>query len=229
VALGRSIITRMPFFEPLPPPPPELQQQTEGSWAPPGWDRPSEGTLPAIVGVCRLFGRTENAALALDHLRVYPNGFQLVATIITSPHLPPELRAGGFASMSMMTARGTSPGQDKSTPPPPLPRLLAYRGLHMGPRIGIRFSNGQSAGAQPRSPFDVPRDEQGFPTQPVIVGGGGGGDGQFRFEHWVFPLPTPGQLEVFAEWPIAGIDETSIVISGDDVRGAAQHAIVLWS
>jgi len=64
----------------------------------------------------------------------------------------------------------------------------------------------------------------------VIVGhGGGGGGGHFRYEHWVFPLPPPGPLEVFAEWSTAGIDETSIVISGDDVRDAAQHAIVLWS
>jgi hypothetical protein len=100
----------------------------------------------------------------------------------------------------------------------------------MGPRIGIRFSSGQSAEAHRRSPFDVPRDEQGIPTEPVIaVGGDGGGNGHFRFEYWIFPLPTPGPLEVFAEWAIAGVEETSIVISGDDIREAAQHAIVLWS
>jgi hypothetical protein len=48
-------------------------------------------------------------------------------------------------------------------------------------------------------------------------------------EYWVFPLPTPGPLEVFAEWSIAGIEESSIAISGDDVREAARHAVVLWS
>ena len=78
--------------------------------------------------------------------------------------------------------------------------------------------------------FDVPKDDDGVPTQPVIVGsGGGGGGGHYRFEHWVFPLPPPGPLEVFAQWPVAGIGETSIVLSGDDVRAAARNAIVLWS
>ena len=100
----------------------------------------------------------------------------------------------------------------------------------MGPRLGIRFSNGQSAGARPQSSFDVPKDEDGIPTEPIIVGGGGGGGGgHFRFEHWVFPMPTPGPLEVFADWPAAGIEEAMIVINGDDIRDAAQHAIVLWS
>jgi hypothetical protein len=219
----------MPFFEPLPAPPPDTMQQTEAPWTPPLWDRPSEGTLPAILGVSRLFGRTDSSALALDHLRVYPNGFQLVVGIITSPHLPSELRMGGFATMSMLRAGTASPEQNKPTPPPPSRNWLAHRAMHTGPRIGIRFANGQSAGAQPWA-FDVPKDEQGIPTQPVIGGGGGGGGGgYFRFEHWVFSLPSPGPLEVFVEWPIAGIEESSIVISGDDVRAAAQDAIVLWS
>jgi hypothetical protein len=34
---------------------------------------------------------------------------------------------------------------------------------------------------------------------------------------------------VFADWPAAGIEEAMIVINGDEIRDAAQHAIVLWS
>ena len=85
-------------------------------------------------------------------------------------------------------------------------------------------------GSAPQSIFEVAKDEEGVPTQPVIVGGGGGGGGgHFRFEYWVFPLPTPGRLEVFAEWPLAGMEETSVVISGDDVLDASRRAIILWS
>jgi len=191
----------MPFFEPISPPPPEEHEQAERVWAPPRWDRPSEGTLPVTFAVSQLFGRTVNAAFALDHLRVYPNGFQLVVTVIANPRLPPELHMGGFASFSLMaTAKTTSADEDKPNPPPP------------------------------QSMFEVAKDEEGVPTQPVIVGGGGGGGGgHFRFEYWVFPLPTPGRLEVFAEWPLAGMEETSVVISGDDVLDASRRAIILWS
>ncbi len=99
----------------------------------------------------------------------------------------------------------------------------------MAPRIGVRFSDGQSAGTRQQSIY-VPKDDDGVPTGPVVFGGSfGGGGGHFRFEHWVFPLPSPGPLEVFAQWQFAGLEETSIVISGDDVREAAQRATILWS
>ena len=219
----------MPFFEPLAEPPAEPQQEAEQSWAPPAWDRPSEGTLPAVVGVGRLLGRTENVAVAVDHVRVYPNGFQIAVSTLTSPRLPPELRMGGFRSVGLIARRSAPTDRDDATPPLPS-QLLRHPGMHMGPRMGVRFSNGQSAAADWQSRFEVPKDEHGIPTEPVMVsGGGGGGNGHFRFEYWVFPLPTPGPLEVFAEWQVAGIEETSIVINGDDIRDAAQHAIVLWS
>jgi hypothetical protein len=221
----------VPFFDRLPEPPPEPQDQTEQSWSPPRWDRPSEGTLPAVIGVSHLFARTENVALALDELRVYPNGFQLVISVLTSPRLPPELQMGGFHSISLLAARTTATGDDTTESPQPMPARPLRASLFMsGPRIGVQFANGQRAGTRTESPFDVPKDEAGIPTEPVIVGGGGGGGGgHFRWEHWVFPLPNPGALTVFAEWATAGIEETSVVINGDDVRDAASRAVVLWS
>ena len=223
----------MPFFEPESPSPAEEPAETERVWLPPRWDRPSEGTLPAVVGVSRLFGRTENAAFALDHLRVYPNGFQLVLSIVTSPRLPPEMHMGSFTTLSLIATSETTPPEKGDAAPPPRSAPVRPRGrgvFEMAPRVGIRFSNGQTAGNGPQSMFDVPKDDDGVPTQPVIVGsGGGGGGGHYRFEHWVFPLPPPGPLEVFAQWPVADIGETSIVLSGDDVRAAGQNAIVLWS
>ena len=43
----------MSFFEPLPPAPPPAERR----WAPPAWDRPSEGTLPAFFPVGELLHR----------------------------------------------------------------------------------------------------------------------------------------------------------------------------
>jgi hypothetical protein len=222
---------RVPFFDPLPEPIPEPEAQIEQSWSPPLWDRPSQGTLPAVVGPALLFARAENVALALDHVRVYPNGFQLVTAILTSPHLPPELQMGGLHTISLLAARKNSDENDEKEPPKPAPVPSLRRHLFMdGPRIGVQFANGQRAGVRPESPFEVPKDEAGIPTEPIITGaGGGGGGGYFRWDHWVFPLPSPGPLTVFAEWTAAGIEETSLVLSGDDIRDAAHRAIVLWS
>jgi hypothetical protein len=220
----------MPFFEPLPDSPPALDedQLVERDWSPPRWDRPSEGTLPAIVGVSRLFVRTDDIALALDYVRVYPNGFQLVTSVMTSPRLPSALQMGGFHTVSLIAARSAPP--DEKTNARPAPPLRPRPGFAMGPRLGVQFSNGQHAGARPVSPYDVDKDEEGIPTEPIItMGGGGGGSGHFRWEQWVFPLPSPGDLTVFAEWPAAGIEESSIVVSADDVLHASERAIVLWS
>jgi hypothetical protein len=222
----------MPFFEPVSPPQFEEPQPTERVWIPLRWDRPSEGTLPTVVGISQPFARTDNVAFVLDHLRVYPNGFQLVVVAMMNPRIPHELFMGGFASFSLLTA-STLPAPDtEKTPPPPRPPRPPFRRgmLDLAPRVGIRFSDGRSAGTGQRSIFDVAKDEDGVPTEPVILGGGyNGSGGRFRFEHWVFPVPTPGPLEVFAEWAVAGIEETSILISGDAVRDAAQRAIILWS
>jgi hypothetical protein len=219
----------MSFFDPLPEPVPvPLRQTDEESWSPPLWDRPSEGTLPAIVGISHLFARSENLALALDHLRVYPNGFQLVVSALTSPRLPPELRMGGFHTLSLFSAR--TPSTEDTEPPEPIPAHPRLGNFLMdGPRIGVQFADGQRAGSRPGALFDVAKDDAGIPTEPVMIpGGGGGSDGHFQWEQWVFPLPSLGPLTVFAEWSGAGIEESSVVISGDDVRDAAHRAVVLW-
>ena len=50
------------FFEPLPPEPtPE-----ERKWAPPLWDRPSEGTIPAVLAVNEIVHESEDAVVLVD-------------------------------------------------------------------------------------------------------------------------------------------------------------------
>jgi hypothetical protein len=61
----------MPFFEPASPAPFEEQQLTERVWAPPRWDRPSEGTLPTVVGISQPFARTDNVVFALVRNRKF--------------------------------------------------------------------------------------------------------------------------------------------------------------
>lgn len=79
--------------------------------------------------------------------------------------------------------------------------------------------------------MDVPKDDQGLPTQPYVgFGGGGGGTGGWRFGVWVFPLPPDGPLEIYVALPTpAATDEMSFEVDGTAVRAAAERAKVIWS
>ena len=193
----------MSFFEPLPPPPPERARQ----WAPPSWDRPSEGTLPAIVPVGEVVHRTDDVVVELEQLRVYPNGFTINLFILTNPHV-----GQGRANYRMLG--GAGPDQ-----------ALRF------PRIGVRFADGRTAGREANlgSNLDVAKDDRGIPTEPILrmTGGGGGSDG-YHFGVWVYPLPPDGPLDVYVSLPAADDPESKVVLDGAAVRSAAERAQVIW-
>jgi hypothetical protein len=195
--------TGMSFFEELPPPPPPSARQ----WGAPAWDRPSEGTLPAIVPVEEVLIRTDAAVVQLDLLRVYPNGFTINLFIVANPQL--EQHRGGLLH---------GPGAD---------------GMRRMPRIGVRFSDGRTAGREAGfgpSPFDVPKDENGLPTVPIIrMTGGGGGSHGYHFGVWVYPLPPAGPLEIYVSLPVADESEKKVVLDGEAIRAAAARAHVIWT
>jgi hypothetical protein len=214
------------FFEPIPMGDPVPGEPARRDWSPPLWDRPSEGTMPVVIGVSRLFNRTDDVAMALDHVKVYPNGFELVVTTHVSPHLPPDLMRGVGVSTVMLRAGSARPPDASGEIG--APRFV--RGSAMPPRVGVEFSDGRRAGHQAGHGMGIETDEAGIPVDPVIAMRGGGGHGsQFHWEHWVFPLPPSGPVEVFAEWATAGLSETSLLIDGDELRDAAANAIELWS
>jgi hypothetical protein len=193
----------MSFFEPFPPPPPPGEHR----WAPPAWDRPSEGTLPAIVPVGEIVHRGDVVVVEIDHLRVYPNGFTINVVILMNPHLDPST-AG-----RILRGDGGPPAE------------------HRFPRIGVRFADGRTAGREAGFPgsFDVPKDEQGIPTVPVLrMVGGGGGSGGYHYRVWVFPLPPAGPVELHVSLPSADPSESKIVIDGAEIRAAAERATIVW-
>ena len=193
----------MPFFEPLPP---EDADSNVREWSPPAWDRPNEGVLGGLIPVGQVVGRSDEVVLSLDHVRAYPTGFVLALRILPNPRLQP--------------------------------RPLDFFGPGRSPRVGIEFSDGQKAGNEPDvgpGPFprlpsgDVPKDDDGMPTQPVIrFTGGGGGLHTYAVDLWVYPLPPAGPLKVFVEWPVKGIPETKVVLDAEAIREAAARAVVVW-
>lgn len=193
----------MSFFEPLPPPPPESARR----WSPPAWDRPSEGTLPAIVPVGEIVHRNDDVVVEIEHVRAYPNGFTINLVILTNPHL------GQGTLRHVMFGGG---GRD-----------LRQR----FPRIGVRFADGRAAGREASfsGHLDVAKDDRGIPTEPILtMAGGGGGSHGYHFGVWVFPLPPDGPLEVYVSLPGADDPESKVVLDGAVVREAAERARVIW-
>ncbi len=76
----------MAFFEPLPPEPAPQQRV----WAPPLWDRPSEGIIPAVLAVNEVVHRSDNAVVTVDYLNVYPNGFVIQMAVHFDPRRAEE-------------------------------------------------------------------------------------------------------------------------------------------
>jgi hypothetical protein len=189
------------FFEPLPEREPDPGPRT---WAAPVWDRPSEGTLPAIVPVGQIVGRSETAVVAVESLGVYPNGFTISIVVLPDPHLDRGARH------TTLVAGLDMPVHDRY------------------PRVGVRFADGRTAG---RDVLIVPpRDADGIPTEPIITMlGGGGGSRGYHFQVWVFPLPPDGPLDLYVVAPGDDGTEARLTLQGADVRAAAERAVVIWS
>jgi hypothetical protein len=176
------------------------QPPTGHEWAPPAWDRPSEGTVPAVFAVDALVLQNDVVAVAVDHLEVYPNGFTISLVMRVNPHKVRDML-----------------------------EMLRPIGPYRWPQVGVRFADGRTARREPFTP-DLPKDEQGVPTEPIVsMGGGGGGPGGWRAWAWVFPLPPQGPLEILVALEAAGLSESSVTVEGAAVRAAAEQAKVIWT
>ncbi len=106
-------------------------------------------------------------------------------------------------------------------------------GMQRMPRIGVRFSDGRTAGRESAfgpSPFDLPKDAQGFPTEPIVrMTGGGGGSHGYHFGMWVYPLPPEGPLEIYVSLPALDASDKRVVVDGEEIRAAAERAQVIWT
>lgn len=95
------------------------------------------------------------------------------------------------------------------------------RGRH-GVRFGLRCADGTTAEA-----------ERGRPPRPdearTLIGRGGGGDGSsWHAGYWVWPLPSPGEIELFCLWEEVGIPETRSVLDAGPILDAAARVEQLW-
>jgi hypothetical protein len=172
-------------------------------WAPPAWDRPSEGTVPVVLAVDALVLRNDVVAVVIDRLEVYPNGFTINLLMRADPRKVGELL-----------------------------EMLRPLGPDRWPRVGVRFADGRRAERAPGigSVSDLAKDEHGVPVEPFIsVRSRGGSTDGWRAWAWVFPLPTDGPLDISVALEAAGLEESTITIDGTAVRAMAERAMVLWT
>jgi hypothetical protein len=172
-------------------------------WTPPMWDRPSEGTVPAVIAIDAIVLQSDVVVVAIDRLEVYPNGFMINLLMRVDPR-----KVGDVMQM------------------------LRPLGANRWPRVAVRFADGRTVGRGPGigSMPDLAKDENGVPIEPFMsMGNRGGAPEGWRAWTWVFPLPPEGALEVFVALEAAGLDESSITIDGSAVRAAAERAVVIWT
>jgi hypothetical protein len=190
----------MSFFEPLPPEPPRV----EHTWRPPLWDRPSEGTLPAVVPVHQTVVRTDELVVEIELVRVYPNGFTVGLMALGDPRSDERITT---KLMGFGHGRGGEAGF---------------------PRLGVRFADGRTAGRESHG-RSVTRDDRGMPTEPLVrMTSGGGGSSGMRTEFWIHPLPPPGPVEVIVGLPTLDDLEQSVIVDGDMIIDASRRAQVIW-
>ena len=73
------------------------------------------------------------------------------------------------------------------------------------------------------------------PEGPLLVpsGGGGGSSGMGRVTmnpgYWLWPLPPPGPLHVFVEWPALDVALAQVELDAEPLVGAARRSQKLWT
>ena len=170
-------------------------------WTPPIWDRPSEGTVPAVLVVDAMVLQNDVVAVVVDRLEVYPNGFMINLLLRVDPRRVGDLMA-----------------------------MLGSRGPGGWPRIGVRFADGRTAGGEVGSLPNLAKDEHGVPIELFMsTGSRGGAPSGWRAWAWVFPLPPEGPLEIFVALEAAGLDESSVIVDGTTVRLTAERAQIIWT
>lgn len=100
-------------------------------------------------------------------------------------------------------------------------------------RVGIELPDGQRAS----NLYDHRRSwwqAESEPGGPVLVQSGGGtgqaGTGRVTMSpvYWLWPLPSPGVLKLFVEWPALGIALSSADLDAQAILAAAAQSERLW-
>lgn len=172
------------------------------------WYGPRRGVLSETLPDRVILFRTERAIMTVSHLNVFPAGLQMTLDLWTNEEDTNE--ASNNRGHPWEALHG--------------PHRVADEDLL---RLGVEFSDGSVWSNIQGYPTWLGRDDE--PPAPMLMPqGGGGGPGHWNMQHWLWPLPTPGDLTFHVSWPLFDIAETSATLDADRIRAAADRAEVIW-
>jgi hypothetical protein len=182
-------------------------------FARPAWIGPPEDEVGRCVPLAIVVARSEKGAVALRQVTAFSTGITF------------NLLAGG-RDLREPEAQRLFHEQHLSDPD---------EGVSEGfLRIGIELPDGQRVSnlSDRRRLWAQPNEQ---PGGPVLMRSGGGGSSagagrvQLDAVYWLWPLPPPGTLRLFVEWPALDIPLASVDIDGDRILAAASESQPLWN
>ena len=191
----------MSFFESLsiPPPPPEDDEPKQ-----PKWVGPPRGVISGESAQRIDLIRTDRVILRVGPFDCYPDGIEF----------PVRLWVRGFDD-----ERWGNPLGPPLNPRGPKPSDEDFL------RLGVLLADGSTWANTEWRGFDPDTE----PERPVVLPrSGGGGAGSWRETYWMWPLPPEGPVEFYAAWPARGVEETSAIVDGTELRARAAEAEVVW-
>jgi hypothetical protein len=169
-----------------------------------GWGRP-EHILGEPVAAAFLLARSATAAVMVQHITAFPNGFefQVVAHFVVAGDVWDPMH--GLAGLHGRP--GDRPGE------------LSEEHL----RLYVRFSDGSEA-----NNLGPPVREPSGPGPFLQFGRGSAGGAVAETTFWLWPLPPAGPITFACEWPKYHIPLTRHEFDGKLIHDAGQRATELW-
>jgi hypothetical protein len=196
---------------------PEPDRPRPPKHVPPVWAGPPSDELPVIVSLGQFFYRSAKMVMAAKSVEVFSTG--CLIEVLWS------IRRGSESDRewSRVTDRCFNRGRY---------RLDSENGRAGALRFGVAFPDGRKATTNQLSPGMYDGTEQ--VTGPVLMmpgGGSGSGSDDEVFsstKFWLWPLPLDGDTRVAAQWDDIGMQEASIILTGEKLRTAATKVQKFW-
>ena len=174
------------------------------------WQQPSQVELPQLFPIGKALAVTPSVAIIVAGARVYSDGveFRIERRIRRGDLADNDWEAVQLRLQRSYYARGDSAG-----------RL----------RFGVALGDGQHL-VLDRGGLRLGDEQPAGHTLNATDSHGGGSPSFQRFCDglWLWPLPPEGPIEIVAQWPSLGIDESRVAIDSAELRELAGRVRRVW-